>query len=78
MIDFILPFPQFTAHCHVKLCLIVLLVLLTFHTILNHSLKPFETSNQGLGGGREVQEAGDICILTADSHCYTTEINTTM
>ena len=73
MIDFILPFPQFTAHCHVKLCLIVLLVLLTFHTILNHSLIPFETSNQGLGGGREVKKQG-----IADSHCYTTEINTTM
>ena len=28
------------------------------------------------GGGRELQEGGDICILTADSHCCMTEINT--
>ena len=31
----------------------------------------------GWWGGREVQEGGDICILMSDSHCCTTEINTT-
>ena len=26
-------------------------------------------------GGKEVQERGDICIHTADSHCCTAETN---
>ena len=30
------------------------------------------------GSGREVQERGDICILTVDSHCCTAETNTTL
>ena len=29
----------------------------------------------GGGGGREAQEGGDICILTADSHCCIAESN---
>ena len=29
-------------------------------------------------GGREAQEGGDICILTADSHFCMAEINTTL
>ena len=32
----------------------------------------------GMGGGREVQEGGDICILMADSYCCTAETNTTL
>ena len=28
------------------------------------------------GSWREVQEGADTCMLTADSHCYTTETNT--
>ena len=32
----------------------------------------------GVGGGREVQEGGDISILMADSHCCTAETNTTL
>ena len=32
----------------------------------------------GVGGGREDQEAGDICVHTADSHCCTVEANTTL
>ena len=28
--------------------------------------------------GREVQEEGDICILTADPHCSTVETNITL
>ena len=31
----------------------------------------------GRWGEREAQEGGDICILTADSHCCTIETNTT-
>ena len=36
-----------------------------------------------LGGGdgedgREAQEGGDTCIVTADLHCYTAETNTTL
>ena len=27
----------------------------------------------GVGGGREVQEGGDICILMVDSHSYMAE-----
>ena len=30
------------------------------------------------GGGKEVQEGGDICVHTADSLCCTAEINTTL
>ena len=30
------------------------------------------------GGEREAQEGGDICILTAHSHCFTGETNTTL
>ena len=30
----------------------------------------------GVEGGREVQEGGDICIPMADSWCCTAEINT--
>ena len=30
------------------------------------------------GGGREVQEGGDICIHIADSLCCTAETNTTL
>ena len=32
----------------------------------------------GVGGGREVQEGGDISILVADSHCCMAETNTTL
>ena len=32
----------------------------------------------GVGGGREVQEGGDICILMADSHCCMAETNITL
>ena len=32
----------------------------------------------GVGGGREVQEGGDICILMVDSCCYMAETNTTL
>lgn len=32
----------------------------------------------GAGGGREVQEGGDACTLTADSHCCRAETNTTL
>ena len=35
----------------------------------------------GVGGrqdGRKAQKGRDICIYTADSHCCTTEINTTL
>ena len=34
----------------------------------------------GVGGvdGGEVQEEGDICILTADPHCSTAETNITL
>ena len=32
----------------------------------------------GVEGGREVQEGGDICILIADSHCCRAETNTTL
>ena len=28
--------------------------------------------------GREAQEGGDICIIKADLHCCTSEINTTL
>ena len=30
----------------------------------------------GVGGGRQVQEGGGICILIADSHCCRAETNT--
>ena len=30
----------------------------------------------GLGGGREVQDGGDICVFRVDSHCYMEETNT--
>ena len=30
----------------------------------------------GLGGGREVQDRGDICVFRVDSHCYMEETNT--
>ena len=30
----------------------------------------------GLGGGKEVQEGGDICILMADACRYMAEIST--
>ena len=30
------------------------------------------------GGGREVKEGGDICILITDSCCCTAETNTTV
>ena len=32
----------------------------------------------GVGGGREVQKGGDICIPMADSCCYMAETNTSM
>lgn len=32
----------------------------------------------GVGGRREVQGGGDICILMADSRCYMAETNTTL
>ena len=32
----------------------------------------------GVGGGREVQEGGDICILMADSPCCMAETNITV
>ena len=31
----------------------------------------------GLGWGREVQEGGDMYVFLANSHCCTTETNTT-
>ena len=31
-----------------------------------------------MAGGREAQEEGDICILTAGSHCCKVEINKTL
>ena len=31
-----------------------------------------------MAGGREAQEEGDICTLTAGSHCCTVEINKTL
>ena len=34
--------------------------------------------DEGGVGGREAQEGGDICILTADSCCCTAETNTTL
>ena len=30
----------------------------------------------GVGGGRKVQEGGEMCIPTADSCCYMAETNT--
>ena len=30
----------------------------------------------GVGGEKEAQEGGDICILTADSHCCMAETKT--
>ena len=32
----------------------------------------------GMGSGREAQEGGDICVLLADSHSCTAEMNTTL
>ena len=32
----------------------------------------------GVMAGREVQEGGDVCIHTADSHCCTAESNITL
>ena len=32
----------------------------------------------GVGGRREVQEGGDICILLADSLCFMAETNITL
>ena len=32
----------------------------------------------GIGGGRGVQDGGDVCILRADSHCPTAETNTAL
>ena len=32
----------------------------------------------GVGGGREVQEGGDICILMSDSHYCKAETNTAL
>ena len=32
----------------------------------------------GRWGGREAQKGGDICIVTADSQCFTAETNTTL
>ena len=34
--------------------------------------------SDGVGGGREVQEGGDICILMTDSHYYMVEANSTL
>ena len=31
-----------------------------------------------MGGRREAQEGGDICIIKADLHCCTAESNTTL
>ena len=30
----------------------------------------------GVGGGKEVEEGGDICIPVSDSCCYMAETNT--
>ena len=30
----------------------------------------------GVGGGREVQDGGDVCDLVADSRCCMAEVNT--
>ena len=32
----------------------------------------------GVGSGRQDQERGDICILMADSRCYTAETNVSL
>ena len=32
----------------------------------------------GVGGRREVQEGGNICILMSDSHCCMAETNITL
>ena len=42
--------------------------------VLRDSLEKWD----GVGGGKEVQEGGDICILTADSHCRMAETTTTL
>ena len=37
------------------------------------------TLRGGMGAyGREIQEGGDICILTADSCCFTAKTNSTL
>ena len=33
---------------------------------------------EGWGGGREAQQGGDMCIITADLHCCTAETNATL
>ena len=38
----------------------------------------FGTTTDGVRGGREVQEGGDICILKADACCCMVETNTTL
>ena len=40
--------------------------------VLSDNLEGWER----VGGGREAQEAGDICILKADSCCCMAEANT--
>ena len=32
----------------------------------------------GVGGGREIHEGGDLCILMVDSHCCMAETNITL
>ena len=43
-------------------------------------LKRLSSSSRGVGwrSGREPQERGGTCILTADSHCCTAETNATL
>ena len=31
-----------------------------------------------MGAGGKAQEGGDICVIMADSRCYTPETNTTL
>jgi len=50
--------------------------------VKHRELSPVFSDNlEGWDGGdgrREVQDRGDICILTADSHCCTAETNITL
>ena len=50
--------------------------------VKHRELSPVSSDNlEGWDGGdgrKEVQDGGDICILTADSHCCTAETNTVL
>ena len=34
------------------------------------------TRKDGMGGGREARQGGDVCVIMADLHCYMAETNT--